>query len=251
LSTSYAGWVAKDEGPGTHEGPAKREASPANGPPKPDGLEYGRPPTLQEARALAHPLRLRILRLCLDEAMTNKELAAALGERPATVLHHVRTLLATGFLREEPWRSGRRGATEKPYRATGKSAQLDHGMSSGGSLRPVFEAVAAEIDEAGPDAVIEGVRMPMRLGPGQLDELLDQVRALIASFPGPEEYMSATDPEGDPYALLLVLHRRRVPAGETATAGTERGDTERGDMERRDTEREERDRPGLEPDGSE
>jgi DNA-binding transcriptional ArsR family regulator len=171
----------------------------------------GRSPTLQEARALAHPLRLRILRLCLDDALTNKELAAALGERPATVLHHVRTLLANGFLREEPWRRGPRGSTEKPYRATGKSAHLDQGLSSGGSMKAVFEAVAAEIDEAGPDAVIEGVRMPMRLGPGQLDELLAQLRALIDSFPGPEEYMSALDPEGDPYALLMVLHRRRVP----------------------------------------
>ena len=178
------------------------------------GEEERRPPTLQEARALAHPLRLRILRLCLDEALTNKQLAAALGERPATVLHHVRTLLATGFLVEEPWRRGPRGSTEKPYRATGKSAHLDQGLSSGGSLKAVFDAVAAEIDEAGPDAVIEGVRMPMRLDPGQLDELLGQVRALIDSFPSPEEYMSARDPEGDPYALLMVLHRRRAPVGD-------------------------------------
>ena len=71
----------------------------------------------------------------------------------------------------------------------------------------------------------------MRLGPAQLDELLGQVRALIDSFQGPEEYMSAQDPEGDPYALLMVLHRRRVPAG--------------------DKEREARDRPGREPNRSE
>ena len=217
--------MAKHEGPAPI-GPALRGRALTGpgltGPGTSNGLEPGRPPTLQEARALAHPLRLRILRLCLDEAQTNKELAAALGERPATVLHHVRTLLATGFLREEPWRRGPRGSTEKPYRATGKSAQLDHGLSSGGSLKAVFEAVVAEIDEAGPDAVIEGVRMPMRLGPGQLDELLGQVRALIDSFPGPEEYMSAQDPEGDPYALLMVLHRRRVPAGDKEREGQDR-----------------------------
>jgi hypothetical protein len=47
------------------------------GPGTSDGPEPGRPPTLQEARALAHPVRLRILRLCLDEAQTNKELANA------------------------------------------------------------------------------------------------------------------------------------------------------------------------------
>ncbi len=173
----------------------------------------GRRATLQEARALAHPLRLRILRLCLDEPLTNKQLAAALGEQPATVLHHVRTLVGTGFLTEEPWRRGPRGSTEKPYRATGKSAHLDHAMSGETALKAVLEAVAAEVDEAGPDAVLEGVRMPMRLSPKQLDQLLGQIRALIASYPGPEAYIGSPDAEGDPYALLVVLHRRRPPAG--------------------------------------
>ena len=63
-----------------------------------------RPATPDEARALANPLRLRILRLCLDPAMTNEELAARLGRDAGTVLHHVRLLVETGFL--EPARSG-------------------------------------------------------------------------------------------------------------------------------------------------
>ncbi len=169
-----------------------------------------RPPTLQEARALAHPLRLRILRLCLDRALTNNELAAALGERPATVLHHVRTLVATGFLAEEAWRRGPRGSTEKPYRATGKSWQLDHGMSGDANLKAVLEAVAAEVHEAGPDAVVEGARMAMRLRPDQLDELVGQIQRLIENYPGAGEYLATEDPDGDPYALLVVLHRRRA-----------------------------------------
>jgi DNA-binding transcriptional ArsR family regulator len=192
---------------------AKRQPTSATEPSEADVAPPGRPATLQEARALAHPLRLRILRLCLDEPLTNKQLAAALGEQPASVLHHVRTLVATGFLTEEPWRRGPRGSTEKPYRATGKSAHLDHSMSGETALKAVFEAVAAEIDEAGPDAVLEGVRMPVRLSPKQLDQLLGQIRALIASYPGPEAYMGSHDVEGDPYALLVVLHRRRLPVG--------------------------------------
>lgn len=194
------------------------------------GMEQqsSRPPTLQEARALAHPLRLRILRLCLDRALTNKELAAELGERPATVLHHVRTLLATGFLTEEVWRRGPRGSTEKPYRATGKSGRLDHGMPGhGAGLRAVFEAVAAEVDEAGPDAVVEGVRLPVRLRPGQLQELTSRIQALISSYPGPDEYLSDPEPDGDPYALLVVLHRRRLP-GQDAGEGPEPAPRRRG-----------------------
>src|SRR5215208_5813154 len=83
-----------------------------------------RPPTAAEAKALSHPLRMRILRLCLDEALTNKQLAARLGRDPGTVLHHVRTLVRTGFLVPEEVRQGEKGALEKPYRATGRSWSL-------------------------------------------------------------------------------------------------------------------------------
>lgn len=170
-----------------------------------------RPATLAEARALAHPLRIRILRLCLDRARTNSELAAALQQQPATVLYHVRTLLRTGFLAEEPQRPGPRGTVEKPYRATGKSARLDDTMSGedGAVLRAIFGAVAAEVSEAGPGAVLEGVRMPLRLRPDQLAELLAQLRDVLGQFPTADAYLAASQDAGaDPYALLLVLHKR-------------------------------------------
>ena len=48
--------------------------------------------TVREAKAMAHPLRLRILRLCLHQELTNKQLAERLGRDPGTVLYHVRHL---------------------------------------------------------------------------------------------------------------------------------------------------------------
>jgi DNA-binding transcriptional ArsR family regulator len=173
--------------------------------------EGQRQATLQEARALAHPLRLRILRQCLDRALTNSELATALGQKPATMLYHVRTLLRTGFLAELPPRPGPRGTVEKPYRATGKSSQVSQSMTSedGAMLRAIFEAVAAEVDEAGPDSVLEGTRMAMRLRPDQLDELQAQIRAMIAQYPAGPDYVAQEEaPGSDPYAMLIVLHRR-------------------------------------------
>src|SRR5258706_5367420 len=83
-----------------------------------------RPATVEEARALAHPLRLRIIRLLYDRSLTNRELARALGEHPATVLHHVRTLLRNGFIAADPERRGPRGTVEYPYRSTGRSWSL-------------------------------------------------------------------------------------------------------------------------------
>src|SRR3954454_7131215 len=84
-----------------------------------------RPATEAEARALASAVRLRILRMCLDSAQTNKEIAGRLGVHPATTLHHVRTLVATGFLAAQAERRGARNAREVPYLATRKSWVLD------------------------------------------------------------------------------------------------------------------------------
>ena len=69
---------------------------------------------------MAHPLRLRILRLCLHDALTNKEIADRLGQDPATTLHHVR-LLADRIPRGRAAAPAGSGALEKPYRSTGKS----------------------------------------------------------------------------------------------------------------------------------
>ena len=74
-----------------------------------------------EARALASPLRLRILRICLHEPHTNKEIAQSLGMNPGSTLHHVRTLVRTGFLQAGEPRRGKRGAREVPYLATKRS----------------------------------------------------------------------------------------------------------------------------------
>jgi DNA-binding transcriptional ArsR family regulator len=95
-----------------------------------------RPATAAEAKALAHPLRMRILRLCVDRSLTNKELAEWLGKDPGTVLHHVRTLVVNGFLVPDEVRQGAKGALEKPYRATGKSWTLSPSWPRPGPAPP-------------------------------------------------------------------------------------------------------------------
>lgn len=159
-----------------------------------------RPATRAEARALAHPLRLRILRLCLDEARTNRELADHLREAPATVLYHVRTLVRTGFLAPEAERRGRRNAREIPYRATGKSWLLSFEPDIGGHVA-MLDAVRAELVEAGADAVLELTRMRRRLRPEQIAVFEERLVALVA------EIDAADDPDGEPVSFLLLAHR--------------------------------------------
>lgn len=161
-----------------------------------------RPATRAEARALSHPLRLRIIRLCLDEALTNRDIADRLGQQPATVLYHVRTLVKTGFMVREAERRGRRGAREIPYRSTRKSWSLSLPPDIAGNVA-VIDAARAEIMEAGPEAVLQLVRLGIRLRPEQLEEIDRRLGQLM------NEALAADDPEGEPIGFLLAVHRRR------------------------------------------
>ncbi len=92
---------------------------------KPAYPRQRRPATVKEVKALGHPLRLRILRLCGDRELTNKQLADRLDRDPGTVLYHVRQLVDAGLLEPAEVRTGDSGALEKPYRSTGLSWWLD------------------------------------------------------------------------------------------------------------------------------
>ena len=103
----------------------------------------------RRARALASPLRMRILRLCLHESRTNKELAEELAVNPGSLRHRVRSLVATGFLVAEEPRAGARGAREIPYRAIGRSWR-----SGGEALGPMLGGtVLQEIERLAPEEV--------------------------------------------------------------------------------------------------
>lgn len=142
-----------------------------------------RPATEEEARALASATRLRILRVTLDEALTNKEIAERLGRHPASTLHHVRRLVDTGFLAAEPVRRGRRGAREVPYRATGKSwtVAVSHGQDQTGGEQAALAAFLDEVRGTDPSRATM-TRLGLRLTPAEVVEFRDRAQALFDEF---------------------------------------------------------------------
>ncbi len=164
-----------------------------------------RPATEAEARALASATRLRIIRLCIDRALTNKQIAERLGANPATTLHHVRKLVATGFLVPAPVRRGARGSREVPYQGTGKSWTLDvseTGVSGGGAA--VLDAFLAEIRLVDPDHA-DWTRLGLRLTDEHHDELSLRLRELF------DEYARRPpDADGRAYSVFLSIHRDLV-----------------------------------------
>ena len=174
-----------------------------------------------ERRALASVLRLRILRLCLYESLTNKELADRLGRDPASVLHHVRTLLQHDFLRAEDPRPGPRGSTEVPYRATGKSWMLDFGTPEEQAQLPDDHSPElpdeATLTESGlgelllrtfleevaqvPRAAVLTTRLGLQLTAEHLAEFDQRLRALLDEF-----VARGPDSGGDRWSVFVALH---------------------------------------------
>lgn len=164
-----------------------------------EGWGERRPATDVEARALASAVRLRILRLCLDRPLTNREIAARLERNPASVLHHVRTLVATGFLAAEPARRGTRGAREVPYRATGRSWQLDL-PELGAARDPVLAAFLGEVAAVG-EARLRSTRLGLRLDPAHQQEFTEELYGLLDRWA-----RRAPDPQGQRWSIYLGMH---------------------------------------------
>jgi predicted ArsR family transcriptional regulator len=160
--------------------------------------------TPEERKALAHPVRMRILRLCLDESLTNKEIAVALGIDPGSTLYHVRKLAEDGFLVPEEVRAGKRGALEKPYRATGKSWELDMGFEEPSSTLAMLDVFRAEFQEAG-EKLLFSSRAALQLTDDRLEELRDRLQETI------DEFAEVRDPDGHPIGLFAAMHERSKP----------------------------------------
>jgi len=133
--------------------------------------------TDDEAKALASSLRLRILRICLGEARTNKQIAVTLELDPASVLHHIRTLVRTGFLEPQPIRRGTRGAREIPYLATKKSWTLS--TPAHGSI--MLDTFLEEIGLV-PATDVDMSRLGLRLSPSNMERFRDRLRDLLDDF---------------------------------------------------------------------
>ncbi len=164
-----------------------------------------RPATVREAKALAHPLRVRILRLCWQQEQTNKQLADRVERDPGTVLYHVRLLVEAGLLEQAPVRTGDSGALEKPYRVKDSTWWLDGPLASF-DADARFAPVAVfqdELREAGPGSVQLYDRFALHLSPEDAAELERRILVIL------DEYIETDDDRRDQPAHggIFLLHR--------------------------------------------
>ncbi|WP_281245032.1 ArsR/SmtB family transcription factor [Lentzea albida] len=141
-----------------------------------------RPATSEEAAALSSDLRLRMIRMTFDRPLTNKELARRLGKDPATTLHHVRKLVAAGFLEAMPPRAGNRGAKEIPYRSTKLSWELDNSENAVAVGEAMLHAFLGEVADIGLGDVDQS-RLVVTVDPEELKQRLEALMEELAAQP--------------------------------------------------------------------
>ncbi len=168
------------------------------------------PATAAQAKALSSPVRLRILRLCLDDELTNQQLAKRLDVDPSTMLYHARILVESGFLEGVPPRRNATGALEKPYRSTGLSWTLDLGDGHHSVTQAMLDAFNAELTEAGVDSIESSSRFVFHLDATERADMMTRIQSILDEYEaGDDERRRAGQPR---FGGMFILHGLSDPS---------------------------------------
>ena len=175
--------------------------------------------TVADLRALAHPLRLRMLELFAETPRTTKQVAELLGQPPTRLYHHVAALERAGLLVLKEKRQNR-GAVEKWYIAVGQHIdRASHQEGSAASRRAARRAVAATVLEQAKQEIIaipagakEAAlisRMMVVARPAEIplirQWLLESVQALRAEFHLEDRPAEPSGDDCERWALTLAF----------------------------------------------
>jgi DNA-binding transcriptional ArsR family regulator len=186
--------------------------------------------TQQLAKALAHPLRVRILSSLHKGISSPNQLAQELGEPLGNVSYHVKTLLeydCVELVKTEP----RRGAVEHYYRATDRAflSDSDWAKIPASARKGISGSILESIGQSATDAMAEGTiegRKDSHLSdtPLLLDETgwkdLNKVlaEAVKKAAAIQKEAAGRLDDKSDGIATKLAIMHFEVPATEKPKA---------------------------------
>ena len=154
----------------------------------------------QALRALAHPIRLKLLELLTaDGPATGKTLADLTGESTASVSYHVGQLAKWGLVepalelargRERPWQATSRGITwtatgdGSPEFAAASRALREQFIARRLAALDEFQRREDEFDVTWREAAWLGEDMG-HLNPAELTEATKRIKAVIAEYTNP------------------------------------------------------------------
>jgi len=174
-------------------------------------------------RALAHPLRLRIMELFAEMPRTTKQVAALLGEPPTRLYHHVAALERVGLLRLTETRK-KRGTVERWYEAAARTLRTPprrgkrSATSTGSAAR---RAMALAVMEQSRQELVAAMHRPRGDRPvlgrlvvvgsaAEITAVRKRVSQVLADLqrefgPGKNGHDASPKPEDDRWALTLTF----------------------------------------------
>jgi len=177
-------------------------------------------------KAFSHPIRLRILELLADDALTNEEIAAALGEQSGKLYFHTKRLLDAGLIVLDQTR--RKGPiTEKLYRAAGRRF-LAPPPALGGDTPPLEVALTSALDlyrsdwrESGGLAgeLQMGFHLTLPLDLEARQEFARRVKALFEDF----QTRGSSAPNARRVSLGVLIHSRDTKERKTDATSEDDG----------------------------
>jgi DNA-binding transcriptional ArsR family regulator len=191
----------------------------------------------QVAKALAHPLRVKILALLSERTASPRELALELDADLSLVSYHVRTLHRIGLL-DLVRRKRRRAAVETYYRASerpvvtseawAKMPRIVKDQVVASALAQVSEQVNAAAEQGGfRHDQAHASRSPMVLDEQGFAELAAKLDALLAELPriaaAAEKRLERNGHEGaiNATAVLMLFETAAAPAAHSVAPAAE------------------------------
>ena len=122
--------------------------------------------TVEQLRAIADPLRQRVLEPLLNAPLTATQVAERLNEPPAKIYYHVRELEKVGLIRLVETRE-KGGILEKYYQAVARNIGVDPSVLRTVPLDDTIKALQSIISVISADA-LEAIRTLNPESPGKL-----------------------------------------------------------------------------------
>jgi DNA-binding transcriptional ArsR family regulator len=138
----------------------------------------------EQLKALAHPLRQRLLYALGERPATISQLASSFGAQKGNIAHHLKVLHAAGMVHIVETRQVR-GGTEHYYQRTARRVYV--GGPPGESTAAMLHAIADEITRQPAEPLL--ILRHLRLGEEQARRLSDALTAIVgeAADDGPDE----------------------------------------------------------------
>ncbi len=129
---------------------------------------------LDQMRALADPLRLRVLEAMSDEEATTKQVAGRIGEKPTKLYHHVEALRDAGLI-ELVRTKQNRGTLEKYYRPVARRFTVKRELLALANSSAGFSTDLADLITVGLEETAADIRASAEAGAFETAEAIDNI----------------------------------------------------------------------------